>query len=309
MNTVTVAGATSLTANISVAADATAGSRTVSVTTGGEVVTFVNGFTVGAGAPRITLVNPNTGQVGQTLILAITGQFTSFVQGTTAVSLGAGITVNSVTVTSLTSLTAGVSIASNAAAGARTVTVTTGAEVVSLANGFNVATASGPQISDFNPKTGPVGTLIAITGANLQPASGSPQVTLAAQVWRKHGSAGFELHRHQHSICHSHRRSHRPHHGQVGTQSVSSSSPLTVVASSSFTLTALPGAVSVLPGQSSAVAVSLSSNTGFSQLAGLSVSGLPSGITGTVKPQQITAGQTSVLTLEAPARQPLGSPR
>src|SRR5205814_1109417 len=57
-------------------------------------------------APAIIFVNPNTGQQGQSnLSVSITGQNTNFVQGTTAASFGAGITVVSVTVTSLTTAT------------------------------------------------------------------------------------------------------------------------------------------------------------------------------------------------------------
>ena len=167
VNTAIVTNPTSLTANLSVTADATVGTRTVTVTTGTEVVSLANGFTVAAGTPVITLVNPNSGQQAQTLNVAITAQFTGFVQDTTTVSFGDGITVNTVVVGSATTLTAGVSIAANATAGPRTVIVTTGSEVVSLPSGFIVAVVGAPQISDFNPKTGPVGTLIAVTGRTL----------------------------------------------------------------------------------------------------------------------------------------------
>jgi hypothetical protein len=71
--------------------------------------------------------------------VAIVGQSTNFAQGTTVASFGAGITVNSLTVTSATTATANLTIQAAAATGARTVTMTTGAEVVSLANGFTVA--------------------------------------------------------------------------------------------------------------------------------------------------------------------------
>lgn len=165
VNTVTVASATSLTANVSIASNASVGARTVAVTTGTEVASLSNGFTVNAGVPAITLVNPNSGQQGQTLDVAVTGQFTSFVQGTTVVGFGAGITVNTVTVTNATSLTANISIAANAASGVRTVTTTTGAEVINSANGFTVG-AGTPVITLVNPNSGQQGqTLdVAVTG-------------------------------------------------------------------------------------------------------------------------------------------------
>ena len=84
-------------------------------------------------------MNPNTGQQGQTNeSVSLTGQFTHWVQGTTAASFGAGITVASLTVNSATSATAVLNIDAAAAAGARNVTVTTGGEVVTLNNGFTV---------------------------------------------------------------------------------------------------------------------------------------------------------------------------
>ena len=127
------------------------------MTTGAEVASLANGFTITDGTPVITLVNPNSGQQGQqALDVAITGQFTHFVQGATQVSLGMGVTVNTVTVTTATNLTANVSVEANAAAGTRTLTLTTGAEVVSLANGFTV-TAATPVITQLNPSSGQQG--------------------------------------------------------------------------------------------------------------------------------------------------------
>jgi hypothetical protein len=102
------------------------------------VAALPNGFTV-LNTPLVLTINPNVGQPGQqNLAVAITGQFTNFVQGTSVASFGAGITVNLTTVTNTTHATANISIAANAAVGARTVTVTTGAEVASLSNGFTV---------------------------------------------------------------------------------------------------------------------------------------------------------------------------
>src|SRR6266850_3225450 len=139
VNSVTVANKTSLTANISIGGGAPVGSRTVTATTAAEVASLVNGFNVTPGTPALLTVNPNGGQQGQqNLNIQVTSQFTNFAQGTTQVSFGTGITVNTVTVANATSLTANISIAGNAALSGRTLTVTTGAEVVSLANAFAV---------------------------------------------------------------------------------------------------------------------------------------------------------------------------
>src|SRR5207244_249031 len=137
--------------------DAALGGRTLTVTTGAEVVSLANAFTVSSGAPMLLTVSPNTGQQGQqNLNVQVTGQFTNFVQGTTLASFGAGVSVNSVTVANATSLTANISITANAALGGRTLTVTTGAEVVSLANAFTV-TAGTPVLLTVSPNTGQQG--------------------------------------------------------------------------------------------------------------------------------------------------------
>ncbi len=130
---------TSATAVLNVSAGASTGARTVSVTTGSEVDTLANGFTVAPGTPALLSVNPGGGQAGQqNLSVLLTGQFTNWVQGTTTANFGTGITVASLTVSSSTSATAVVNIDLAAVAGARTVTLTTGSEIETLPNGFTV---------------------------------------------------------------------------------------------------------------------------------------------------------------------------
>ncbi len=142
--------ATQATANVTIAGDAALGARTVTVRTGGEVVSLAGGFTVTAGVPALTLVSPSGARRGQTdLIVSLTGQVTHFVQGTTAATFGAGMTVNSTTVQSATQATASVTIAGDAALGPRTVTVTTGGEVVVLTSGFVVASLTQTR-GDFD---------------------------------------------------------------------------------------------------------------------------------------------------------------
>ncbi len=140
VNGTTVTDATHATANITIAANAQLGARDVAVTTGGEVAGVVNGFTVTPAPPTplLTLVVPNKGQPGANLRVTVKGQFTHFVPGVTTASFGAGITVNSTTVTDGTHATANLTIAGGAGLGARNVVLTTGGEVVTLPNGFTV---------------------------------------------------------------------------------------------------------------------------------------------------------------------------
>src|SRR5437016_12823504 len=86
----------------------------------------------------------------------VTGQCTHFVQGTTTASVGAGITVVSLTVNSATAATTVANRGSATATGNRNVTLTTGLEVVTLPNGFTVA-AGTPVLQTVNPGSGQQG--------------------------------------------------------------------------------------------------------------------------------------------------------
>jgi bacillolysin len=143
VNSTIVADATHATANVTIAGNATLGARTVILTTGGEVAAATLGFTITPG-PSITNVTPRTGHQGQAnLTVTLTGQFSNFVQGQTMASFGAGITVNSMTVTDATHVIVNVTIAANAALGLRAVTLVTGAEVLTSANVFTVMAVPG----------------------------------------------------------------------------------------------------------------------------------------------------------------------
>ena len=120
---VVVGSATSLTANFVVDAAATAGPRTVTVTTAGGT-SGPQTFTVTLPAPTLTSVAPNQGLRASTVAVTLTG--TNFVVGATTVAVaGGGVTVTNVVVGSATSLTANFVVDAAATAGPRTVTVTT----------------------------------------------------------------------------------------------------------------------------------------------------------------------------------------
>ena len=92
-----------------------------------------------AGAPTLTSVSPNQGIQGTTVAVTLTG--TNFVVGATTVTVsGGGVTVTNVIVGSGTSLTANFVLDPTAAAGPRTVTVTTAAGT-SGAQTFTISSA------------------------------------------------------------------------------------------------------------------------------------------------------------------------
>jgi RHS repeat-associated protein len=181
-----VTNATTATATVNIGVAAMIGPRTVTVTTGTEVASFINGFTVVAGVSGITEINPGGGPQGiQNLSLAVTAQFTHFVQGTTTATVGAGVTVNSVTVTDSTHLTLSVSVSGTAATGNRTVTITTGTEVVSAPGGFVVSAAGAPTIVSVSPTgamQGQQNVNVAITGQLTHFVQGTSTVSFGAGV-------------------------------------------------------------------------------------------------------------------------------
>src|SRR5205807_7125866 len=98
-----VSSATAATAVVNIDRAAALGTRTVTVTTGTEVVSFTNGFTVAVGTPTILSVDAGGSQQGrQNLSVALVGQFTNWTQGTTTANFGSGVAVVSLTVNSST---------------------------------------------------------------------------------------------------------------------------------------------------------------------------------------------------------------
>ncbi|MGD0416514.1 MAG: Ig-like domain-containing protein, partial [Terriglobales bacterium] len=132
--------------------------RNVTITTGAQVVTAT--FTVIAGVPAVTVINPNTIQPTQTESVSVTGAFTNWASGTTKANFGPGIAVGGaaagafgpVTVNSATSLTASL-VTSSATTGLRTVQIQTGSQTLTVTNGIDVETCNGttPTILNTSP--------------------------------------------------------------------------------------------------------------------------------------------------------------
>lgn len=174
--------------------------------------------------------------------------------------------------------------------------------VINAALGLGCSAGPGVTISDFNPKSGAVGTSVTVTGNNF---GSTPQVSMPNL---NGGSIGLPLQ----TVTASSLSVLIPSGAVTGPITVSNSgrsaataSSFSVTASNTFTLTASPATATLIQGQSIAYMVQLASTNGFNQLAPLSVAGLPAGITASFKPASITAGQNSVLTLTAPANQPV----
>ena len=165
-NSVTVNSLTQMTVNITIAAGATIGSKDVTITNsglGGGTATLPAAFSVVNPAPTITGVTPSSAVSGQSVTLTIAG--TNFMSGQTTVSVGAGITVNTVTVNSPTQLSAAISISSLAIGGSRDVTVTNplpGGGTAMFTGGVTVNNPM-PTITSFVPGNGARGKLVNVT--------------------------------------------------------------------------------------------------------------------------------------------------
>lgn len=104
--------------------------------------------------PRITAINPTSARLGETV--TITGNYLSNVS---SVKFGNAPEIKTFTINSSTSITATVSDATSG-----NVTVTGTAGLHNLA-GFTLM--PGPTVTSITPESGPVGTVVTITGTNL----------------------------------------------------------------------------------------------------------------------------------------------
>ncbi len=182
INSFTVNSATSITANITVDTNVTPGQVSVSATTLGEVATGINVFTITQTQPELVFVNPSSLQQGQTQNLTITGIYTNFSASST-VTAGAGVTVNSVTFNSTTSLTANVTVQPTATLGNRTITVTSGTEVDSSPSLFKV-TAGPAAIASLSPNSGGQGQSVTmlVTGSQTHFSAGTTTASFGGGI-------------------------------------------------------------------------------------------------------------------------------
>lgn len=301
---------TQLTASILASDIATVGSAQVTVSSpapGGGVSTAMT-FTitqVNNPVPFLNSISPNAATAGGAAFnLTVNGA--NFIAASVVSWNGANLTT---TFVSATQLTAQVPANLVATVGAIQVTVFNPAPGGGTSSG-QTFTISGPPpaISDFSPKSAPVGTLVSVSGSNFTLANGSgPQIALAAQSGGAISAPISNFTATTASFVIPGGAASGIFTLTVGGQTANSSSSLTVVGASSFALSASPPNANVPPGQSVAYAVSVASTNGFLQPVALSVSGLPVGVTASFLPRQITAAQTSILTLTAPANQAAGS--
>jgi len=181
----------------------------------------------------------------------------------------------------------------------------TGGVTVQTANGTsNAATftvtggAQPPVIADFNPKSGPIGTLVTLTGSNLRVGAANPVVTFAGSGGRLQALVTFS--------SATEVRATVPNGAGAGVIDLTTSAgvattsqPFTVQGSQDFAVTLAPSSTAVGQGSTATYVVSVTNApTTFTQLVSLTATGLPAGAMATFNPSQITAGATSTLSVK-----------
>jgi RHS repeat-associated protein/uncharacterized repeat protein (TIGR01451 family) len=154
-------------------------------------------------------------------------------------------------------------------------------------------------ISDFTPKLGPTGTAVSIQGTNLSVLGGPTTVFFA-------GPNNTQLSARINFSSATQLAVVVPDGAVTGniqvtnpTGTANSAVPFTVGPRQDFSVTVSPGTGTVPQSSTTSFVVALaSSQTSFTQMATLSVTGLPQGIATAFTPAQITAGASSTLALD-----------
>lgn len=250
--------------------------------------------------PVITELAPPSGRPGDTITIIgarFDGRATTrnTVRFTRSAQAGGGQTVAQVTVATRTQLS--VIVPADAATGP--VTVETEAGTATSPSDFVISTFPAPVISDFTPKHGPVGTEVTLTGTALKVTTSDPVVTFA-------GANGIRLPALVQSATATQVRVIVPNAALSGLIELTNAGGtattaglFAVDAPQDFTLTVAPSTATAVQGSSATYVLYLTSGqVNFSQMANLTVTGLPAGVTASFSPAQITAGANSVLTLQ-----------
>lgn len=176
---------------------------------------------------------------------------------------------------------------------AGTVTLTASATGRLSATATLTVTPGVPSITSFSPLTGPVGTTVTITGTSFNPVAANNQVKFngTSAIITSVTSTGTQI------------VTTVPQGATTGpitvTTAVGTGTSATnfTVTGADFTISALPAPLAISSVGQSAFAVSLSGTGGFTNLATLSVSGAPAGLTAIFSASTLTTGQSAFLTI------------
>ncbi|MGH7598981.1 MAG: cohesin domain-containing protein [bacterium] len=160
---------TSLTANLTISANAAVGPRVFSLTNAGPgEASERRTFTINNPTPVLTGLTPASGGRGQTLDVTLIGE--NFFKDVSTASFGPDIIVGSVTVNSKTEITAKISIPLNVEISSRTVSVTNagpGGGIANLPDGFNIVNPR-PTLTSITPTIGGVNQTLEVELSGTQ---------------------------------------------------------------------------------------------------------------------------------------------
>ncbi|MGH9392953.1 MAG: lectin-like domain-containing protein, partial [Terriglobales bacterium] len=166
VNSFSVTGPTGAVANITIDPAATAGLRTVTITTPVNSETESTSFDVVIATPVITIVNPSSQFQGGTITVNVLGEYTAW-NSTTVFDFGPGVTVTATNVVTHDVAQVTVAVDQLAQQGGRAVTATTGSEVDR--GGFFDITPSLATLTSVAPNAGLQGATalpVAVSGQN-----------------------------------------------------------------------------------------------------------------------------------------------
>ena len=238
-------------------------------------------FTVG------TVNAPGPG--GLLVTLAVSGTGTATVIPTSVTILEGQLTASTpVTVT---------------ATGAGTASLTATAPIRTPASATLTINPGPPSITSISPISGPVGTVVTITGASFNPTAANNQIKFGATsaIVGTVNATGTTL------------TTTVPQGATTGPVTVTTlvappaTGPTFTVAAPDFTITTLPTPLTIPAIGQGAFAVGLTGTGGFTNVASLSVAGLPAGMTALFTIGTIGAGQSSLLTLTTNGTTPTGT--
>ena len=164
-------------------------------------------------------------------------------------------------------------------------------------------TSPPPTIASVTPLTGPAGTVVTITGTGFNPTAANNQIKfngLSAIVGTVNAS-GTTL------------TTTVPQNTTTGAVTVTTlvappaTGPIFTMAAPNFTIAALPAPLTMPALGQGSFAVGLAGTNGFTNLATLAVTGLPTGMTGLFSIGAIGSGQTALLTLTTTGTTPTGT--
>ncbi|GEM_PF-2041348 len=193
VNSLFVTSSRTMMANITISASAAIGGREVRVINaapGGGTAPQTLTFTVNHPAPTLTGISPASGDRLQTLEVIFSG--TGFISGVTNLNVGPGITVNSVTVNSSTSLVANLTITALAATGKRNFSVTNGGPDGASENRVFTVNNPAPGLTEINPASAGRGQThdIILKGTNFfsgaSTVSFGPDITVNSIIVNSH---------------------------------------------------------------------------------------------------------------------------